>query len=100
MLITYKDGVRANKKDKKQKEAVMFIKQKIDSAKWFIDAIRQRQQTMYKTMYAILQYQYDFFLTGDQKKLRPMILKDVADITGLDISTVWVECSVSCIAPK
>ena len=88
MLITYKDGVRANKKDKKQKEAVMFIKQKIDSAKWFIDAIRQRQQTMYKTMYAILQYQYDFFLTGDQKKLRPMILKDVADITGLDISTV------------
>ena len=88
MLISYKESSRGQKKDKKQKEAVMFIKQKIDSAKWFIDAIRQRQQTMYKTMYAILQYQYDFFLTGDQKKLRPMILKDVADITGLDISTV------------
>ena len=88
MLISYKESSRGRKKNKKQKEAVMFIKQKIDSAKWFIDAIRQRQQTMYKTMYAILQYQYDFFLTGDQKKLRPMILKDVADITGLDISTV------------
>ncbi len=89
MLTSYKDN-RAGKKraDKKQKEAVMFIKQKIDSAKWFIDAIRQRQQTMYKTMYSIMQYQYDFFLTGDQKKLRPMILKDIADITGLDISTV------------
>jgi RNA polymerase sigma-54 factor len=88
MLISYKHSAKAQKKNKQQKEAVMFIKQKIDSAKWFIDAIRQRQQTMYKTMYAILQYQYDFFLTGDQKKLRPMILKDVADITGLDISTV------------
>lgn len=89
MLVSYKDN-RVGKKraDKKQKEAVMFIKQKIDSAKWFIDAIRQRQQTMYKTMYSIMQYQYDFFLTGDQKRLRPMILKDIADITGLDISTV------------
>jgi RNA polymerase sigma-54 factor len=66
----------------------MFIKQKIDSAKWFIDAIRQREQTMFKTMYAIMQYQYQFFLTGDEKLLRPMILKDVADVTGLDISTV------------
>lgn len=89
----YKDMLRSYnsnkaKSTKKQKEAVMFIKQKIDSAKWFIDAIKQRQQTMYRTMYTILQYQYDFFLTGDQKKLRPMILKDIADITGLDISTV------------
>ncbi len=82
---TKKEGRRA---DKAQKEAVFFIKQKIDSAKWFIDAIKQRQQTMYKTMYSILQFQYDFFVTGDQRKLRPMILKDIADITGLDISTV------------
>ncbi len=88
MLTSYKDNRNGRRADKKQKEAVMFIKQKIDSAKWFIDAIRQRQQTMYKTMYSIMQYQYDFFLTGDQKKLRPMILKDIADITGLDISTV------------
>ncbi len=88
MLKSYKDNKAGRRADKKQKEAVMFIKQKIDSAKWFIDAIRQRQQTMYKTMYSIMQYQYDFFLTGDQKRLRPMILKDIADITGLDISTV------------
>lgn len=88
MLVSYKANTRGRRAEKKEKEAVMFIKQKIDSAKWFIDAIRQRQQTMYKSMYAILQYQYDFFLTGDQKKLRPMILKDIADITGLDISTV------------
>ena len=66
----------------------MFIKQKIDSAKWFIDAIRQRQQTMLRTMYTIMQFQEDFFMTGDQKDLRPMILKDIADVTGLDISTV------------
>ena len=88
MLKAYKKNTRGRRADKKEREAVMFIKQKIDSAKWFIDAIRQRQQTMFKTMYAIMQYQYDFFLTGDQKKLRPMILKDIADITGLDISTV------------
>ncbi len=88
MLISYKVNKQKKKSDKREKEAVLFIKQKIDSAKWFIDAIRQRQQTMYKTMYSIMQYQYDFFLSGDQKKLRPMILKDIADITGLDISTV------------
>ena len=88
MLISYKVNKKNKRSDKREKEAVLFIKQKIDSAKWFIDAIRQRQQTMYKTMYSIMQYQYDFFLTGDQKKLRPMILKDIADITGLDISTV------------
>lgn len=88
MLKTYKDTTKGRRAEKKEKEAVMFIKQKIDSAKWFIDAIRQRQETMYKTMYSIMQYQYDYFLTGDQKTLRPMILKDIADITGLDISTV------------
>lgn len=87
MLKSY-GGSGKRKRDKKEREAVMFIKQKIDAAKWFIDAIRQRQQTMYKTMYSILQYQYDYFLTGDQKRLRPMILKDIAEITGLDISTV------------
>jgi RNA polymerase sigma-54 factor len=89
MLQSYKatrsKGKRSSKKDK---EAVMFIKQKIDSAKWFIDAIRQRQQTMLRTMYTIMQFQEDFFMTGDQKDLRPMILKDIADVTGLDISTV------------
>ncbi len=89
---TYKDMLKeysvSKKKTKKQKEAVLFIKQKIDSAKWFIDAIKQRQQTMLKTMNAILDYQYDYFVTGDDVKLRPMILKDIAEITGLDISTV------------
>jgi RNA polymerase sigma-54 factor len=88
MLKDYAKKARQKKAGKKEKEAAMFIKQKIDSAKWFIDAIRQRQETLYNTMYAIMQYQYDFFLTGDQKKLRPMILKDIADITGLDISTI------------
>lgn len=88
MLKAYKDQTKGRRATKKEKEAVLFIKQKIDSAKWFIDAIRQRQQTMFNTMYAIMNYQYDFFLSGDQKRLRPMILKDIADITGLDISTV------------
>ena len=88
MLSSYKVNQKGKRANRQEKEAVMFIKQKIDSAKWFIDAIRQRQQTMYRTMYAILQYQYDFFLSGDQKTLRPMILKDIAEITGLDISTV------------
>lgn len=78
----------ANRKNKQQREAALFVKQKIDAARWFIDAIVQRQNTMMKTMYTIMQYQYDFFLTGDEKKLRPMILKDIAEITGLDISTV------------
>lgn len=88
MLKSYKASMRSNKVNRNQREAVLFIKQKIDAAKWFIDAIRQRQDTMYRTMYAIMQYQYDFFLTGDPKRLRPMILQDVADITGLDISTI------------
>ncbi|MCB0797884.1 MAG: RNA polymerase sigma-54 factor, partial [Chitinophagales bacterium] len=60
----------------------------IDSAKWFIDAIRQRQQTLWNTMYHIMAHQYDFFLTGDEMNMKPMILKDIADVTGLDISTV------------
>lgn len=88
MLKAFRRNSRGRQKTQQEKETIVFIKQKIDSAKWFIDAIRQRQQTMYTTMYAILQYQYDYFLTGDQKKLRPMILKDIADITGLDISTI------------
>lgn len=85
MLREYERG---SKKDKRQKEAVLFIKQKIDSAKWFIDAIKQRQNTLLHTMNAIMNHQKDFFLTGDETELRPMILKDIAEKTALDISTV------------
>jgi len=73
---------------KDKKEAMMFMKQKLDSAKWFIDAIRQRQQTLMVTMAEIIKFQKEFFEEGDETKLRPMILKDIADITGLDISTI------------
>ncbi len=83
-----KEYDRGAKKDKRQKEAVLFIKQKIDAAKWFIDAIKQRQHTLISTMTAIMNHQYEFFLTGDETNLRPMILKDIAEKTGLDISTV------------
>jgi RNA polymerase sigma-54 factor len=83
-----KDYDKGTKKDKRQKEAVLFIKQKIDSAKWFIDAIKQRQNTLLNTMEAIMNYQHAFFLTGDETDLRPMILKDIAERTNLDISTV------------
>lgn len=79
---------KSDKKDKKLKEAVAFVKQKLDSAKWFIDAIRQRQLTLLKTMRAIVDFQYEYFLEGDETKLRPMILKDVAQMIGMDISTV------------
>ncbi|MGO1596157.1 MAG: RNA polymerase factor sigma-54 [Sphingobacterium sp.] len=79
---------KAEKADKKMREAVQFVKQKLDSAKWFIDAIKQRQQTLLKTMNAIMEYQYDYFLTGDDRMLRPMILKDIADRIEMDISTV------------
>ncbi len=79
---------KASTKDKKLKEAVQFVKQKLDSAKWFIDAIKQRQQTLLKTMNAIMQYQYEYLLTGDERKMRPMILKDIADKIDMDISTV------------
>ena len=75
-------------KSKSQKDAVFFIKQKLDAAKWFIDAIRQRQQTLLVTMNTIMHYQYDYFLTGDERRLRPMILKDIADKINMDVSTV------------
>lgn len=83
-----KDYEKGSKKDKKQKEAVLFIKQKIDSAKWFIEMILQRQTTLYNTMFAIMNHQESFFLTGDETELKPMILKDVAEVTKQDISTV------------
>ena len=79
---------KSNKKDKKLKETVSFVKQKLDSARWFIDAIRQRQHTLLNVMGAILDYQYEYFLEGDETKLRPMILKDIADRVGMDISTI------------
>jgi len=85
MLQTYKES---KDKSNQQKEAVQFIKQKLDSAKWFIDAIRQRQETLFVTMNAIMHYQEEFFLEGDETKLKPMILKDIADLVGLDISTI------------
>ncbi|WP_420832380.1 RNA polymerase factor sigma-54 [Paraflavitalea pollutisoli] len=85
MLKEYDKG---SKKDKRQKEAVLFIKQKIDAAKWFIDAIKQRQHTLSSVMETIMEYQLEFFLSGDETSLRPMILKDIAERTGLDISTV------------
>jgi RNA polymerase sigma-54 factor len=85
MLQSYKD---TTEKSSSQKDAVQFIKQKLDSAKWFIDAIKQRQETLYVTMNAIMFYQQEYFLEGEETKLRPMILKDIADMVGLDISTV------------
>ena len=86
MLNAYKKS--AAKKDKKEKETVQFIKQKIDSAQWFIEAIRQRQQTLEGTMHAIISIQAEFFKSGDEKKMAPMKLRDVAEITGLDESTI------------
>lgn len=85
MLRTYKDS---KEKSNTQRDAAQFIKQKLDSAKWFIDAIKQRQETLFVTMNAIMHYQEEYFLEGDETKLRPMILKDIADMVGLDISTV------------
>jgi RNA polymerase sigma-54 factor len=84
MLRTYSDS----KKSQSDKDAVLFVKQKIDSAKWFIDAIKQRQHTLLITMNAIMEYQKEFFLTGDDTNLKPMILKDIADVVEMDISTV------------
>ena len=78
----------AKDKSKSQKDAVQFIKQKLDAAKWFIDAIKQRQQTLLLTMNAIMHRQEEYFLTGDERKLRPMILKDIADKINMDVSTV------------
>jgi RNA polymerase sigma-54 factor len=88
MLSAQKRRSRSKSAEKAQNETLQFVRQKVESAKWFIDAIRQRQETLYKTMYAIMQYQYDYFMTGDERRLRPMILQDIADITGLDVSTV------------
>jgi RNA polymerase sigma-54 factor len=89
---TYRDMLehlaKTPKRTKQEREALGFIKQKLDSAQWFIDAIRQRQQTLLKTMNAIVEYQYDYFQEGDESKLRPMILKDVASAIEMDISTV------------
>jgi RNA polymerase sigma-54 factor len=85
MLNSYDKG---DKKDKKNAEAVSFIKQKLDAAQWFINSIRQRQSTLLQTMNAIAHFQKDFLLTGDETALKPMILKDVAEMTQLDISTV------------
>ncbi|MBO0331347.1 RNA polymerase factor sigma-54 [[Muricauda] lutisoli] len=85
MLEGYKN---AKEKSKSQKDTVMFIKQKLDAAKWFIDAIRQRQQTLFVTMNTIMEYQKEYFMTGDERKLRPMILKDIADKIDMDVSTV------------
>jgi RNA polymerase sigma-54 factor len=79
---------KSDKKDKKMKQTITFVKQKLDAAKWFIDAIKQRQHTLLKTMNAILYYQKEFFRDGDESKLRPMILKDIANEIGMDISTV------------
>ncbi len=84
-----RDMVKADGKVREEdKEALQFVKQKIDSAKWFISAIKQRHDTLMRTMQTILDYQQEYFRTGDRSKLRPMILKDIADRTGLDVSTI------------
>lgn len=85
MLKGYKES---KEKSKSQKDAVLFIKQKLDGAKWFIEAIKQRQQTLFITMSSIMNYQKEYYLSGDERKLRPMILKDIADEIGMDVSTV------------
>ena len=87
MLQSYTNKSK-NEKTKSDKEAISFVKQKLDSAKWFIDAIKQRQNTLLLTMNAIIEYQYEYFREGDEAKLKPMILKDIAEKTGLDISTI------------
>ena len=85
MLKGYKE---TKKKTKSQKDAVLFIKQKLDAAKWFIEAVKQRQQTLLVTMSAIMHYQKEYFLTGDERNLKPMILKDIADEIEMDVSTI------------
>ncbi len=94
MLDTYS---KSDKTDKNVRETATFVKQKLDSAKWFIDAIKQRQATLMRTMSAILNYQYDFFLEGDECLLRPMILKDIATIIDMDVSTVSRVASSKCV---
>ncbi len=88
MEMLYALAKQQKKKSKDQKEALSFVKQKVDSAKWFIDAVKQRQNTLQRTMEAIVNIQYDFFLTEDESMLKPMILKDIAERTGFDISTI------------
>ena len=78
----------ASQSTKEGKEAVSFVKQKLDSAKWFVEAIKQRQRTLQNTMNAIIEFQYDFFIDGDETKLKPMVLNDIAERTGFDISTI------------
>lgn len=90
---TYSDMFKAyeksdKKNEKKLRETVSFVKQKLDSAKWFIDAIKQRQNTLLNTMEAIINFQYEYFLDGDESKLKPMILKDIAEVINMDISTI------------
>ena len=85
MLKGYKES---KEKSKSQKDAILFIKQKLDAAKWFIEAVKQRQQTLFVTMSAIMHYQKDYFLSGDERMLKPMILKDIADEIDMDVSTV------------
>ncbi|MEY3236271.1 MAG: polymerase sigma-54 factor [Bacteroidota bacterium] len=85
MLRTYAEGAKTSKSDK---DALLFVKQKLDGAKWFIDAIKQRQNTLLLTMNAIMEYQKEYFLTGDETNFKPMILKDIAEIVSLDISTI------------
>lgn len=94
MLDTYHKGDRTNRN---VRETAAFIKQKLDSAKWFIDAIKQRQLTLMRTMTAILNFQYDFFLEGDENRLRPMILKDIATVIGMDVSTVSRVANSKCV---
>ncbi len=88
MLESYGENKHKKEKNDSQRDAVVFIKQKIDSARWFIEAIKQRQDTLYVTMQAIVDYQQKYFLEGDETMLRPMILKDIAERVGLDISTI------------
>jgi len=88
MLETYSENKHRKEQNNAQRDAVIFIKQKIDSARWFIEAIRQRQNTLLVTMTAIMEYQQNYFLEGDETLLKPMILKDIAEIVGLDISTI------------
>ncbi len=85
MMQTYASGSKPNSQ---QKDALAFVKQKLDSAKWFVDAVRQRQHTLTITMQAIIDHQKAYFFSGDEVDLRPMILKDIADVVGMDISTI------------
>jgi len=88
----------ANSSERQKKEAAQFVKQKMDSAKWFVEALKQRHNTLLNTMQAILDYQHDYFIDGDESNLKPMVLKDIAERTGFDISTIsrvvnskWIE---------